>query len=340
MKIINQTRRNFLKMAGLAASTLTFPTKIYPAYPIETKSQGEKFPISYQLRLYSGLLRLYDEFDPLPDKQAPNFQYEFSHPELDRLREKYQLNRIAGAGDEWSKAMNLMKWITEHISYRGDITSALPEVCKSLPMNAIGLLEYSFDKGQDYGINCYMHAIVLTEVCLSLGLKCRIVSLNPLNPYDYDNHLVNVVWCTNFSKWVMVDSSYNAYLRDTGGEILNPWEVRDLLCRHKTIVCNEELIYNGVKHNSEDYLRYLAKNLIYMHSPTLSGFNTTTTSEKPWLTLTPKHFDVCKREAYNMKWRAEGDKGNWENDELEKLRREECYLVTTSSIASFSQAPI
>jgi hypothetical protein len=340
MKIINQTRRNFLKMAGLAASTLIFPTKIYPANPTETKSQGEKSPISYQLRLYSGLLRLYDEFDPLPDKQAPNFQYEFSHPELDRLREKYQLNRIAGAGDEWSKAMNLMKWITEHISYRGDITSALPEVCKSLPMNAIGLLEYSFDKGQDYGINCYMHAIVLTEVCLSLGLKCRIVSLNPLNPYDYDNHLVNVVWCTNLSKWVMVDSSYNAYLRDTGGEILNPWEVRDLLCRHKTIVCNEELIYNGVKHNSEDYLRYLAKNLIYMHSPTLSGFNTTTTSEKPWLTLTPKHFDVCKREAYNMKWRSEGDKGNWENDELEKLRREKCYLVTTSSIASFSQAPI
>ncbi len=339
MKRISQTRRNFLRMVGIATSSFAFSTKTYSARPAQPKSQGDKFPISYQFRLYSGLLRLYDEFDPLPDKRAPNFQYECSHPELDILREKYRLDRIAGTGDDWSKAMNLMKWITEHIGYRGDITSALPEVCKSLPMNAIGLLEYSYEKGQDFGINCYMHAIVLTEACLSLGMKCRIVSLNPLNPYDYDNHLVNVVWCKNFSKWVMVDSSYNGYLRDAGGEILNPWEVRDLLCRHKPIVCNDELVYNGVKHNSEDYLRYLAKNLFYMHSPTLSGFNTTTTSEKPWLTLTPKHFDVCKREAYNMKWRKDGDSGNWEQDELERLMREDCDLVCTYSIASFSQTP-
>lgn len=340
MKKINHTRRTILKMAGIAATSLTLPAGISRAHPTEPERQGDKFPISSQFRLYSGILRLYDEFDPLPDDRAPGFQYECSHPELDKLREKYRLDQIAGTGDEWSKATNLSNWITEHIGYKPDITSAKPEVCKSLPMNGKGLLEYSFEKGQDYGINCYMHAIVLTEACLSLGLKCRIVSLNPLNPYDYDNHLVNIVWCTNFSKWVMVDSSYNAYLRDAGGELLNPWEVRDLFCRHKTIVCNNELVFNGVKRNSEDYLRYLAKNLVYMHSPTLSGFNTTTTSEQPWLTLTPRHLDVCKREAYNMKWRAEGEKGNWEHDELEKLLREKCYLVCTSSIASFSQKPL
>ncbi len=340
MKRTNQTRRSFLKAAGITTASLAFPTKIYPANPTEPGGQGGKFPISAQFRLYSGILRLYDEFDLIPDERAPSFQYECSHPELDKLREKYRLDGIAGTGDDWSKAMNLMHWIAEHISYRADITSALPEVCKSLPMNAKGLLEYAFEKGQDCGINCYMHAIVLTEACLSLGLKSRIVSLNPLNPYDYDNHLVNVVWCGNLLKWVMVDSSYSAYLRDAGGEILNPWEVRDLLCRQKTIVCNDELVFNGGKRNSEDYLRYLAKNLVYMHSPTLSGFNTTTTSEKPWLTLAPKHFDACKREAYNMKWRVDGNTGNWEYDELEKLRRQECYLVTTSSLASFSQKPI
>ena len=339
MRITGQTRRNFLKMAGIATSSFALPSNSFPRHPAEPKSPEDKFPTGYQFRLYTGLLRLYDEFDPLPDERAPSFQYECSHPELERLREKYQLDRIAGAGDDWSKAVNLMKWVAEHTSYRGDITSALPEVCKSLPMNAIGLLDYSFEKGRDCGINCYMHAIVLTEACLSVGLKSRIVSLNPVNPHDYDNHLVNVVWCANFSKWVMVDSSYSAYLRDAGGGVLNPWEVRDLLCRHKIITCNDELVYDGVKHNAEDYLRYLAKNLFYMHSPSFSGFNSTTTSEKPWLTLAPRHFDACKREAYNMKWRAEGDGGNWEHDELEKLMKEQCYLVCTSSIASFSQKP-
>ena len=340
MARIDQTRRSFLKTAALAASSVTFPAKVCAAQHTQPKASGDKFPISTQFRLYTGILRLYDEFDLGPDKHAPKFRYECSHPELVKLRDAYRLDRIAGTGDDWSKAVNLSKWITEHIGYKADITSSKPEVSKSLPMNADGLLKYSFDKGQDNGINCYMHAIVLTEACLSVGLKCRIVSLNPLNPYDYDNHLVNVVWCTDLSKWAMVDSSFNAYLRDENGVILNPWELRDLLCRHKTVVCNDELEFNGVKHNTVGYLSYLAKNLVYMHSPTLTGFNTTTTSDKPWLTLTPKHFDVCKREAYNMKWRTEGDKGNWEPDVLEKLRRQECGLVTTSSIASFAQKPV
>lgn len=335
-----QTRRNFLKIAGIVSSSLTYSNTIFASQFIEPERLFEKLPPNYlDLRIYTGLLRLYDEFDSSPDKQAPRFQYEFSHPELHRLRETYKLDRIAGTGDEFSKATRLMKWMKEHIGYKPDITSALPEVSKSLPMNAKGLLEYSFDKGESSGINCYMHTIVLTETCLSIGLKCRIVSLNPLNPFDYDNHLVNIVWSTSRSKWVMVDPSYNGHVSDDKGQILNPWEIRDLLCRQKNVVCNDELIFYGKKQDSQGYLRYLAKNLVYMHSPTFNSFNSTTTSKHPWLTLTPKHFDVCKREAYNMKWRSEANQGNWEKDEFERLMKKECYLVRTSSIASFFEAP-
>lgn len=184
-----------------------------------------------------------------------------------------------------------------------------------------------------------MHAIVMTEACLSIGLKCRIVSLNPLNPFDYDNHLVNIVWSTGRTKWVMVDPSYNAYVSDDRGQILNPWEIRESLCRQKNVVSNEELIFFGKKQDSQGYLRYLAKNLVYMHSPTFNSFNSTTTAKQPWLTLTPKHFDACKREAYNMKWRSEANKGDWEKDEFSELMKKECYLVRTSSIASFSEPP-
>ena len=179
--------------------------------------------MNHQFRLNCGLLRLFDEFDSLPDELAPHFHYEVSHPELERLRETYRLDRVAGTGDDWSKVLNLMQWMSEGIRHRGDIAKALPGVCISLPMNAVGLLEYSFEKGQDSGINCYMLAIVLTEACLSLGLRSRVMSLNPLNPYDYDNHVVTVAWCPSFSKWVMVDPSYNAYLCDSGGVILSPW---------------------------------------------------------------------------------------------------------------------
>jgi hypothetical protein len=137
----------------------------------------------------------------------------------------------------------------------------------------------------------------------------------------------------------MVDPSYNGYVSDDKGNILDPWEIRDRLCRQKNIVSNDELIFYGRKQDSQGYFRYLAKNLVYMHSPTFNSFNSTTTSKHPWLTLTPKHFDPCKREAYNMKWRSEANQGNWEKDEFEKLMKKECYLVSTSSIASFFKAP-
>ena len=298
--------------------------------------------MNYQFRLNCGLLRLFDEFDALPDKCAPDFQYELSHPELKRLRETYQLGQVAGSGDDWSKTLSLMQWMSEGICHRGDISKAKPEVCRSLPMNAFGLLEYSFDKGQDAGINCYMLSIVLTEVCLSLGLRSRLVSLMPLNPYDYDNHVVTIVWCPSLSKWVMADPSYNAFLCDSEGQALSPWEVRDRLSRHKTIICNDALSYNGAQYSSEDYLRYMAKNLVYMQSPSFSGYGSTTTSGKPWLTLAPKSLDVCKRETYNMKWREDGESGNWEDDVLQNTlekRRQASAQVYTSSIASFAKVP-
>ena len=299
--------------------------------------------MNYQLRLNCGLLRLFDEFDSLPDASAPGFQYELSHPEFERLREAYGLDQVAGSGDEWSRVLNLTRWMSEGLSHRDDITKSLPEVCKSLPMNALGLLRYSFGKGEECGINCYMLSIVLTEACLSLGLQSRIVSLNPLNPYDYDNHLVSVVWCASLSKWVMVDPSYNAYLLDSEGLILNPWEIRDRdrLCRHETISCNDELSYNGARYSSEDYLAYLAKNLLYMHSPCFNGFGSVA-SGKTWLTLAPKNLDVCKRETYNMKWREEAESGNWEHDELHRRlgkRRLAAGQAYTSFVASFAQAP-
>ena len=297
--------------------------------------------MNYQFRLNCGLLRLFDEFDSSVDESAPGFQYELSHPELERLREAYRLDQVAGSGDEWSRVLNLMQWMSEGICHRGDITKSRREVCESLPMNALGLLKYSFGKGEDCGINCYMLSIVLTEACLSLGLPSRIVSLNPLNPYDFDNHLVTVVWCASRSKWVMADPSYNAYLRDSDGLILNPWEIRDHLCRHRTIICNDELSHNGARYSSEDYLTYVAKNLLYMHSPCFNGFGSVT-SGKTWLTLAPKDLDVCKRETYNLKWREEAESGNWENEELQsrlEKRRLAGGHAVTSSVASFAQAP-
>src|SRR5262245_18534309 len=107
MDRIKRTRRTFFKMAGVATASLTLPARTNAALLEDPKK--DESPIDSQFRSQCGLLRLYDEFDSVPDKSAPDFQYECSHPELDRLREKYQLDRVAGTGNDWSKALALMK---------------------------------------------------------------------------------------------------------------------------------------------------------------------------------------------------------------------------------------
>ncbi len=339
MRRINQKKSNFQKFAGILLIMSVFFLSIHTSYAQESNNKE----VNKQLRLNKGLLRLYDDFDSLPDTNVPVFKYECNNPGLNHLREKYKLDEVVGTGDNLSKALKLMEWLNRHVNHRGDFASALPKVYEKLPKNAIGILEYSYDMGQDRGINCYMLAITLTESCLSVGLKSRVVSLNPMNPYDHDNHLVSMVWIDSLSKWVMFDPQYNAYLMDTEGNYLNPWEIRDLLCRNKTIIANDELRYNGVKYDITKYLNYLAKNLFYIQTPSYSGFNSISTSEEPWVALIPKHFDATKREVYRMKWLQDGNnKGNWEKsklNELLQLWRNEPPFINTSSIASFSLAP-
>jgi hypothetical protein len=335
MKRINRKKSSSQKLFGILLIISIFCISINTAQAQES--------INYQLRINKGLLRLYDEFDSLPDKNVPIFKYECISTGLTQLREKYQLDKVAGKEDDLSKTLNLMQWLNGHVSHRGDFASALPDVYEKLPKNALGILEYSFNKGQDKGINCYMLAITFTELCLSVGLKSRVVSLNPMNPYDYDNHLVTMVWIENLSKWVMFDPQYNAYLRDTEGNYLNPLEVRDLLCRNKTIIVNDGLTYNGAKYDTAKYINYLAKNLFYIQTPSFTGFNSISTSQESWVALIPKYFDACKREAYRMKWLQDGNNnGNWEKSELNKLLkswRNEPPFIGTSSISSFFQKP-
>src|SRR3712207_6422673 len=140
MKKESQTRRQFLEAVGIASSSVTLSSTILGsglAAPERPNAPMVKLPPNYaELRPYTGLLRLYDEFDFTPAKQAPKFQYDHSHPELHRLRDAYKLDQIAGTGDEFSKALMVIRWIKEHVGYKPDITSAVPEVARTLPMNA------------------------------------------------------------------------------------------------------------------------------------------------------------------------------------------------------------
>ena len=90
--------------------------------------------------------------------------------DLVRVRRYFNLDSIAGAGDEISKIKNLLAWV--HNTIRHDGSSYNPE-----EKNAIAL--YEICKKEDRGVNCRMMAQMLNECYLAMGFKSRYVTCLP-----------------------------------------------------------------------------------------------------------------------------------------------------------------
>ena len=284
-----------------------------------------------------GFLRLFDLFDDGEDSRNLIFEYHHLDQGLVELQERYGLSSVAGQGSDWSKAVNLLTWLCENTFHNGSSAD-------NTPLNGLAILEYSFMKGKKGGVNCRKLATVLAEACLSVGLKSRIVSLHPLNPYDADNHVVTVAWCSSLGKWVMLDPTFRAYLTDAKGLALSPWESRGLLSLHVSVTCNAELWYNGEKYKSEKYLRYISKNLFCMHSPLRNWFGSEAEADRKWIWLIPRSFDAARRNAYNWLLFRQCEMGPWDCPKLahivdDLVRQNTQRYVYTTAIATFSKAP-
>jgi len=198
-----------------------------------------------------------------PAYKADNtaIEWTYSHPSdtvlaLDRMH--FNLDSIAGNGDDVSKIKNLMYWI--HDSIRHDGSSKNPE-SKSL----IGI--FNICRKENRGVNCRMLAIILTEALLAEGIPARFVTCQPkLWEYDTDCHVIVMAWAESLGKWIWVDPSFAAYVTDENGLLLHPGEVRQRLIDGKPLILNEDANWNHKsKQTKEDYLdRYMAKNLYYI----------------------------------------------------------------------------
>ena len=59
---------------------------------------------------------------------------------------------------------------------------------------SLNILNYAYKKGWEYGVYYRLQAIVFTECCLALGLKSRILHCLPFGPYDFDSHVISIVY--------------------------------------------------------------------------------------------------------------------------------------------------
>ncbi len=197
----------------------------------------------------------------------PEFRYQSKgNSNLMLLRSFFNLDSIAGSGDELSKIMKLLYFVHNTIRHDGS-NYALCEY------DAIDI--YNYHKSTGKGVNCRHLAIALNEMYLSLGIPSRYVTCMPKATDDGDCHVINAVYSSQLQKWIWIDPTFNAYVKDELGNLLSIAEVRQRLIEGKALHLNEDANWNNeTKQTVEHYLEtYMAKNLYWFDCVQNSCFN-------------------------------------------------------------------
>ncbi len=206
---------------------------------------------------YSYILKNSGPYNRKQKIELPAFTYQSaSAPELVNFKNKFNLDSISGKGDEISKFKNLLYWV--HNVVRHDGSSNNPP-----SKNAIDLIAVC--KKDDRGVNCRMMATILKDAYQAEGFQSRLVTCMPKDTADFDCHVITVVWSKTLDKWVWMDPTFNAYVSDDKGNLLNIEEVRERMVNDQPWVLNEDANWNNKnKETKEAYFNYMSKNLYWL----------------------------------------------------------------------------
>lgn len=257
---------------------------------------------------YIEVMKSYPEYTHETADRIPEFTYALAtDTNLIKLRERFNLEEIAGKGDEISKIINLMKWVHNVVGHDGSSINPYPR-------NAFNLIKICHEENR--GVNCRMLAIILNEVYLSMGYKSRFVTCMPEEKNFSDCHVINSVYSTFLNKWIYMDPTFQVYLKDEYGNLLSIQEVRERLINNKPLIVNSEINHNpssafhrflyntGLKrYTSEKYLDYMSKNLFRLECASHSEFNSETSDkDMDYIQLVPIGYKVENNpEVHNYK---------------------------------------
>jgi hypothetical protein len=228
--------------------------------------------------------RAYNDADA---RTLPAFTYQPADvPELVALREAFNIDSIAGQGNELSRILEVMHWLHDLVPHDGQHGN--PAV-----RNALSMVAACRKEGR--GLNCRGLAMALNECYLALGFRSRYLTCLPYDSTDTECHVINMVWSTDLGKWIWLDPTHDAYVMDETGTLLGPAEVRERLIDGRPLILNPDANWN---HRSStirvDYLfSYMAKNLYRLECPVDSRHDTETSAEGKvvrYVALLPLHY--------------------------------------------------
>ncbi len=213
-----------------------------------------------------------------------HFQYSGAQEEnLQKLREIYHLGAVAGDGSETGRIINLMKWVNR-------LTWHHPNPKLPGPYNALHLIGTC--KGWKRGINCWMFALILNEVYLSMGFVSRLVHLKPFSNVNKESHFVTSVFSRELGKWLFMDPDFGGYFMDEKGNILGIAEIRRRLIAGQPLRSNRDVKGFTFILGKGSYPWYLSKNIFRYDCPQCSEFDQETLKiGKTYYELIPDGYD-------------------------------------------------
>ncbi len=216
---------------------------------------------------YLSILQKAKKYDSKDVSVFPKYTYQSKgDPKLIQLRKEYNLDSIAGQGNEVSKILNLLHWVHTTIPHDGQHSN--PDI-----KNALSMIPEC--KKDNRGLNCRGLAITLNECYLAMGIKSHYVTCMPKDSIFDDCHVINSVFSTELNKWLYIDPTNDAYVMNENGELLSIQEVRERLINGKPLILNPTANWNNKQSTlKEEYLyNYMAKNLYRIECPISSEFD-------------------------------------------------------------------
>jgi hypothetical protein len=206
------------------------------------------------------LLRQYGKYGTI----APLAAIKFTFPSpvdsaLVNLRTTYNLDSVAGHGNEFSRMINLMQWVHNTIRHDGNTTLPLPK-----PLTTMNILKAAVQDHQPFYCGILGH--VLIDAYLAEGFKARFLGCLPADPLDQDSHGVTIVWSNERKKWILMDPTFDVWFTDPAGLPLSPMEIRTRMASGDSIRLADCINWNGQTRAKMGHYNYMAKNLFRMRT--------------------------------------------------------------------------
>jgi hypothetical protein len=202
----------------------------------------------------------------------PAFTYQSSDAaDLAGLRNRYNLDSIAGKGTEVERAIRLLDWFHRQVPHQ--------DVAPVSVLTADNIIHFYREK--KIGQGCYPLSIAMNEIFLAMGFRSRsVICFSSRYPTAQGGHVINALYIDSLQKWIYMDPQENAYIRDEKGNFLSLAEVRERLIDGRPLVLNPTANYHGIPTKKEEYLyHFMAEHMYRMICPVNSDYNSQTRSD-------------------------------------------------------------